>query len=74
MWESKDIENEALAIEEEAAVENEAPRDDAPVDLDEAEDLVTSVSQIKPTASQISKMSGKTYFITSEITGRGKIC
>lgn len=35
--------------------------DQGPVDLDEAEEILTSVSQIKPTASQISKMSGKTY-------------
>jgi len=35
--------------------------EEAPVDLDEAEEIVTSVSQLKPTASQLSKMSGKTY-------------
>ena len=36
-------------------------QEDGPLDLDEAEEIITSVSQIKPTASQISKMSGKTY-------------
>jgi len=35
--------------------------EEAPLDLDEAEDIITSVSQIKPSASEISKMSGKTY-------------
>ena len=53
-----------MAVEENAAEEQlqEAPaQEEVPVDLDEAEEIVTSVSQIKPTASQISKMSGKTY-------------
>ena len=27
------------------------PQEEAPVDLDEAEEIITSVSQIKPTAS-----------------------
>ena len=53
------MEENAAAVEEQA---EETPAvEEAPVDLDEAEAIITSVSQIKPTASQISKMSGKTY-------------
>jgi len=64
--ETKNIEEEPVAVDEYAAAADEnlaveAPAEEAPVDLDEAEDIITSVSQIKPTASQISKMSGKTY-------------
>lgn len=60
-WQTKNIEDEAVAVPEGPPEEQEADVEQAPVDLDEAEEIVTSVSQIKPTQSQISKMSGKTY-------------